>query len=158
MVYVSFCGYLGVKSFRHSLPPSLYGDQHRSDTHDAQGFAKVKAIKQEPPVDERRTAGSGELHERRDGNPSIIWADSGYAGKLEDWVKKTLDWTLEIVKRPFEGMRYVWMPQGVEPPEMPRGFVMVKRRWAVERTFGWLESEESWIYTAMIRIMLARLA
>jgi len=48
----------------------------------------------------------------------------------------------------------------------------VKRRWVVERTFGWLgrsrrlskdyeylsESEESWIYTAMIRILLARLA
>lgn len=103
---------------------------------------------------------------------SLIWADSGYAGKLEDWVKNTLGWTLEIVKRPFEGVRYVWVPQGVEPPEIPRGFVVVKRRWVVERTFGWLgrsrrlskdyehlsESEESWIYTAMIRIMLARLA
>jgi len=102
---------------------------------------------------------------------SLIWADSGYAGKLEDWVKKTLGWTLEIVKRPFEGVRYVWVPQGVEPPEIPRGFVVVKRRWVVERTFGWLgrsrrlskdyehlsESEESWIYIAMLRIMLARL-
>jgi putative transposase len=103
---------------------------------------------------------------------SLIWADSGYAGKLEEWVKEKLGWTLEIVKRPFEGMRYVWVPPGVEPPEIPRGFVVVKRRWVVERTFGWLgrsrrlskdyehlsESEESWIYTAMIRIMLARLA
>ncbi len=102
---------------------------------------------------------------------SLIWAESGYAGKLEDWVKEQLNWTLEIVKRPFEGVRYVWVPPGVEPPEIPRGFVVVKRRWVVERTFGWLgrsrrlskdyehlsESEESWIYTAMIRIMLARL-
>lgn len=68
-------------------------------------------------------------------------------------------------------MRYVWVPQGVEPPEIPRGFVVLKRRWVVERTFGWLgrsrrlskdyerlsESEESWIYIAMLRIMLARL-
>ena len=103
---------------------------------------------------------------------SLIWADSGYAGKLEDWVKEKLGWTLEIVRRPFEGVRYVWMPPGVEPPEIPRGFVVVKRRWVVERTFGWLgrsrrlskdyehlsESEESWIYIAMIRMMLARLA
>jgi putative transposase len=102
----------------------------------------------------------------------LIWADSGYAGKLEEWVKHTLGWTLEIVKRPFEGVRYVWVPQGVEPPEIPRGFVVVKRRWVVERTFGWLgrsrrlskdyehlsESEESWIYIAMLRLMLARLA
>jgi len=103
---------------------------------------------------------------------SLIWADSGYAGKLEEWVKEKLDWTLEIVKRPFEGVRYVWVRPGVEPPEIPRGFVVVKRRWVVERTFGWLgrsrrlskdyehlsESEQSWIYTAMIRLMLARLA
>jgi putative transposase len=103
---------------------------------------------------------------------SLIWADSGYAGKLEDWVKEKLGWTLEIVKRPFEGVRYVWVPPGVEPPEIPRGFVVVKRRWVVERTFGWLgrsrrlskdyerlsQSEESWIYTAMIRLMLIRLA
>jgi len=103
---------------------------------------------------------------------SLIWADSGYAGKLEEWVKNTLGWTLEIVKRPFEGVRSVWVPQGVEPPEIPRGFVVVKRRWVVERTFGWLgrsrrlskdyehlsESEESWIYIAMLRIMLIRLA
>ena len=102
---------------------------------------------------------------------SLIWADSGYAGKLEEWVKNTLGWTLEIVKRPFEGVRSVWVPQGVEPSEIPRGFVVVKRRWVVERTFGWLgrsrrlskdyehlsESEESWIYIAMLRIMLARL-
>ena len=102
----------------------------------------------------------------------LIWADSGYAGKLEDWVKNTLSWTLEIVKRPFEGVRSVWMPPSVEPPAIPRGFVVVKRRWVVERTFGWLgrsrrlskeyerlsESEENWIYTAMIRIMLTRIA
>src|SRR5438128_11748182 len=46
----------------------------------------------------------------------LIWADSGYAGKLEEWVKNTLGWTLEIVKRLFEGVRYVWVPSGVEPP------------------------------------------
>lgn len=103
---------------------------------------------------------------------SLIWADSAYEGKLVDWVKNTLDWTLEIVKRPFEGLRYVWVPPGVEPPEIPRGFVVVKRRWVVERTFGWLgrsrrlskdyeylsETGECWIYTAMIRLMLTRLA
>ena len=65
---------------------------------------------------------------------SLIWANSGYAGKLEEWVKNSLGWTLEIVKRPFEGVRYVWVPQGVEPPEIPRGFVVVKRRWVVENT------------------------
>jgi putative transposase len=31
----------------------------------------------------------------------IIWADSGYAGKLIKWVKDHTGWKLEIVKRRF---------------------------------------------------------
>jgi transposase len=52
------------------------------------------------------------------------------------------------------------------------GFHVLPRRWVVERTFAWLStwrrlakdyellpsSEEAWIYLAMIRIMLRRLA
>ena len=52
------------------------------------------------------------------------------------------------------------------------GFVVLPRRWVVERTFGWLyrfrrlskdyevlpETSEAWIYAAMVRIMLQRLA
>jgi transposase len=54
----------------------------------------------------------------------------------------------------------------------PSGFRVLKWRWIVERTFAWLytwrrlakdyevlpSSEESWIYLAMIRLMLRRLA
>jgi putative transposase len=53
----------------------------------------------------------------------------------------------------------------------PHRFAVQPRRWVVERTFGWLgrnrrlskdyeeyaETTESWIYAAMIRLMLARL-
>ena len=52
------------------------------------------------------------------------------------------------------------------------GFVVLPRRWVVERTFGWLyrfrrlskdyevlpETSEAWIYAAMVWIMLQRLA
>ena len=52
------------------------------------------------------------------------------------------------------------------------GFKVLPRRWVVERTFGWLmrqrrlvrdyetteTSAEAWIYIAMIRIQLRRLA
>lgn len=86
-----------------------------------------------------------------------------------DWVKQTLHWTVEVVKRPS---RWVWVPADQEPPEAPSGFQVLPRRWVVERTFGWLgrwrrtskdyeylpATSECVIYLAMIRVMLRRLA
>ncbi len=85
-----------------------------------------------------------------------IWADGGYQGTLIDWVKHTLGWTLEIVEK-LGGQR---------------GFQVLPKRWIVERTFGWLnrnrrlskdyerlpQTSEAFVYVAMIRLMLRRLA
>jgi putative transposase len=54
-----------------------------------------------------------------------IWADSIYAGALVEWVRelrrqRRID--LEIVKRTDD----------------KKGFVVLPRRWIVERTFAWL--------------------
>jgi len=68
----------------------------------------------------------------------------------------TLGWIVEVVLRPKE----------------VKGFVLVKKRWIVERIFGWLrwsrrlvqdyeqlpENSEAMIKIAMIRIMVRRLA
>lgn len=53
----------------------------------------------------------------------LIWADGGYKvqGWL-DWVQATWAWALEIVSRPEGSKRFLLLP----------------RRWVVERTFGWL--------------------
>jgi len=86
----------------------------------------------------------------------LIWADAGYAGQLLAWVRRVLRVTLEIVGKPAG----------------QRGFVVLPRRWIVERTFGWLgryrrlskdyeqntASSEAWIYLAMIHVMVRRLA
>jgi putative transposase len=86
----------------------------------------------------------------------LIWADGGYRGKLVDWVKGTFSWVLEIVKRNDD----------------VSGFVVLPRRWVVERTYGWLnnyrrlskdyeelpETSEAVIYAAMMHIMVRRLA
>jgi putative transposase len=60
----------------------------------------------------------------------------------------------------------------VSPRPGQRGFQVLPRRWVVERTFGWLgrqrrlskdyevlpATSEAWIYLAMTRLMLRRLA
>lgn len=87
----------------------------------------------------------------------LIWADSGYSGHpFLVWVMATLHWVLEVVVRPKER----------------KGFVLLPKRWVVERTFGWFmhhrrlvrdyellpTTAETMIYLAMIRNMLRRLA
>ena len=98
-----------------------------------------------------------------------VWADRGYNGKLGQWMKEQLGWTLEIVKPP---RRWVRVPLGEEPPPYPRGFIVLPRRWVIERTFAWIvrnrrmsrdyeflaETTEALVYVAMIRLMVRRLA
>lgn len=92
----------------------------------------------------------------------------GYRGDVIDWIKQKLGWTVDVVKRPSKWGRY---PIDVEPPPMP-AFIVLPRRWVVEETFAWIgrnrrmskdyeylpETAEAWIYTAMSRLMLRRLA
>ena len=106
----------------------------------------------------------------------LIWVDSAYKkGGFVEWVKATLGWGVEIVEHPWSGLRGVWAPKDavIDWEQIrPSGFHVLKWRWIVERTFAWLAtwrrlakdyevlpaSEEAWIYVAMIRIMLRRLA
>lgn len=85
----------------------------------------------------------------------LVWADGAYGGEFVEWVKTFCGWVLEIVKRPKD----------------QKGFVVLPRRWVVERTLGWLlryrrlskdyeerpESEEAIILIGMINLMVHRL-
>ena len=86
-----------------------------------------------------------------------VFADGGYAGdKLQGALAKIGKWTLEIIKR----------------SDAAKGFVLLPRRWVVERTFAWLgqnrrfskdferltSTGEALIYIAMTRLMVRRLA
>lgn len=53
---------------------------------------------------------------------TLIWADGGYAGRLVAWAKEKLQLTLEIVKRNDD----------------VSGFVVLPRRWVVERSLSWI--------------------
>src|SRR5918999_1277866 len=64
-----------------------------------------------------------------------LWADRGYNGKIGEWIKERLGWTLEIVKPP---RRWVRVPANEEPPPYPAGFIVLPRRWVIERTIAWI--------------------
>jgi putative transposase len=86
-----------------------------------------------------------------------IWVDGGFDGNpFLRWVMDVCGWIVQVVLR----------------PQQTQGFVLLKKRWVVERTFGWLmgmrrlvrdyellpATSETLIYLAMIRIMVRRLA
>lgn len=89
----------------------------------------------------------------------VIWADQAYIGDLVTWLWALRPWRkvrLEIVKR----------------PEGAKGFLLLPKRWIVERTFAWLgryrrlskdyeylpRTSETMIHVAMIHLMVRRLA
>ncbi len=68
-----------------------------------------------------------------------MWGDSAYTGSFVNELRRR-GWTVEIVKRsdaePPPGR---WQdPQIPWPIVIRRRFVLIKRRWVVERTFAWL--------------------
>lgn len=87
----------------------------------------------------------------------VVFADSAYnRNQLPGWVRESFSWVLQTVLRPV----------GI------KGFVVLPKRWIVERTFAWLaryrrhskdyerttESSEAMIYITMINLMSRRLA
>jgi putative transposase len=87
----------------------------------------------------------------------VIFGDSAYGREgLPQWVQQTFGWILQTVLRPVTA----------------KGFVVLPKRWIVERTFAWLaryrrhsrdyehkpESSEAMIYISMIARVSRRLA
>lgn len=100
-----------------------------------------------------------QLTESRQPRLQVIWADSKYHNHaLRSWIarQKNLNWELEVIRR----------------PKGAKGFVLLPKRWVVERTFSWLgrwrrlsrdyehrtDSSEAMIHVASIGRMLRRLA
>ena len=135
---------------------------------------KIKGRKRHIMTDTQGHMLTGVVHEAniqdRDGAPGVIslactsfsrikhiFADSGYAGeKLEEALTKVGGPAIEIVKRPDD----------------VKGFVLVARRWVVERTLAWVKrcrrlakdweatiaSSEAWLIIASIRQLSRRIA
>jgi transposase len=87
----------------------------------------------------------------------VIWVDGTYAGAdFMKWAMDTYRWIIETIKR----------------SDNTQGFVLLPKRWVVERSWGWLnwsrrlskdyevlpETSETFIYISMIHLLLRRLA
>ncbi len=84
-----------------------------------------------------------------------VWVDGAYRGELLEWVKRRFRFSLEVVLR----------------SDKQKGFVILPKRWVVERTLAWLnnhrrlskdyerftKTSETMIQLAMMRLMLRRL-
>jgi putative transposase len=113
-----------------------------------------------------------------------LWLDAGYEGRDKRWAEDDMGLSVQIVRKPPkpipEEVARVWAQELAKEGRKvdwqklmpPRGYVALPRRWVVERTFSWLSqnrrmskdyerlcaSAEAFIYAAMIRLMVRRLA
>lgn len=112
-------------------------------------------------VDDAKAAPAvlGQLHRADYPRLKVVWADSKYHNHaLNDWkaTRPDLPWELQVVSR----------------PPGARGFVLLPKRWVVERTFAWLgrarrlskdyerrtDSSEGMIRLRGIQLLLNRMA
>lgn len=90
------------------------------------------------------------------GKLEIVWVDAGYqSDDLYDWVANLTGWLWQVIKR----------------SDSTKSFVLLPRRWVVERSFAWLSFHrrlskdyekltrycESTLYIAMLPMMVRRL-
>jgi putative transposase len=113
-----------------------------------------------------------------------LWLDAGYEGRGRRWAEEVLGLSVEVVRKPPKPMpekvAQIWAQEWAKEGKKvdwqrlmpPRGYVALPRRWVVERTFSWLgqnrrmskdyerlcASAEAFVYMAMIRLMVRRLA
>jgi putative transposase len=113
-----------------------------------------------------------------------LWVDAGYQGRGRRWAQEVLGLSVEVVRKPqkpipekvAKAWAEEWAKEGKEVDWqrlMPqRGFRVLARRWVVERTFAWIchnrrlskdyerlcVTGEAFIYAAMTRLMVRRLA
>ena len=85
-----------------------------------------------------------------------VWADGAFLGWFVSWCQQVLHWLVTIPSRPID----------------QRGFVVLPKRWIVERSLAWLsrprrlakdyeelpECAEAQIYLASMSLLLNRLA
>lgn len=139
-----------IEQERHPSPSEAIIDLHSVKSaamvHEAVGFdagKKIKGRKRFMTVDTlglvlRVLVTAGNVGEREGGKQVLkrlkqsqeqvsrlttLWVDGGFDGEpFMQWVMNVCRWIVQVVLR----------------SQQTKGFVLLKKRWVVERTFGWL--------------------
>jgi len=128
---------------------------------------------------------TGDIQDRDAAEPAIAiavskyptiekgWADGGYSGKTLDMIRRTHGLDIEVVRHPGNRNVGIWHDKQLPLPnfEQLSGFVVLPRRWVVERTNAWTDRcrrmnkdhdrltvvATNWIWFAHARMLLHRL-
>jgi putative transposase len=115
---------------------------------------------------------------------SHLRVDAGYQGRGKEWAEEVLGLSVEVVHRTPkpapEKIARIWAEEWAKEGRKiewqrlvaRRGFELLPRRWVAEQTFAWLchnrrmskdyerlcATSEAFVYAAMVRLMVRRLA
>lgn len=131
----------------------LAGLVHRANVQDRDGAQPVvqKAVEKYPSLQK-------------------LFVDGGYAGECAQALRQTYKLDVEVVRKPSQAGAWSCAQLALFAPA-PKPFVILPRRWVVERTHSWIEKPRrlskdydrrldvstSWIWLAETRILLQRL-
>lgn len=111
------------------------------------------------------------LEKNKDENLRKVWGDSAYQGTELRHIFASRGIELEVVKRPAGRRRIYNERWQAEWVPIERKFGVLPKRWVVERTYAWMgrnrrlsrdyeflpETSETYLYIAMVKLMLKRL-
>jgi transposase len=100
-----------------------------------------------------------------------LWVDSGYAGQRADQMRKRYSFEVDVVRHPANRSVGRWHEGQLPLWQRPEGFVVLPKRWIIERTNAWndrprrmnkdhdrsLAVSTAWIWLAEGRRLLRRL-
>ena len=103
-----------------------------------------------------------------------LYVDGAYAGQFAQALHASHDMEVEVVRHPGNRNARVFHDTGqaTAPEPVPTGFVVLPKRWVVERTHAWNERSRrlvmhhdrstliatAWVWFAQARILVSRLA
>jgi transposase len=101
----------------------------------------------------------------------MLYVDSGYSGQVAEDLRTRHQIKVQVVRHPANSKVGQWYEGQLPLFEIPEGFMVLPKRWVIERTNAWndrprrmnkdhdrtLEASTAWIWLNQARMLLRRL-